>query len=783
MNIRTTGALWAAASWAAASWAAALGTAAILVGQPVLAQPTVDDYQHAMGLRSSWSDLTENIAEPAQWIEGTHRFVYRKTVPGGFQFAVMDAETKQKQPAFDHDRLAAALSTATGKVSSGLHLPFTEPFTSVEISDAGRELTARLDEASWKCSLTDYVCSRLPPHGGHQPRAFDTVRDLKIPADNSPKKSPDGHWLAFVQNWNIAVRASSGGEAILLSSDGSEGEFYDPESIAWSPDSKKLAAYRVRPGFRREVTRVISSPPDQVQPKVAVQLYPKPGDAVDIDRPVIFHVDSKKQLQVPFDQFPNPYTMSALTWLKDSSAVTFEYDQRGHQVYGLFDVNADTAAVRVMAMDRTGTFINTWRRFTHDVGGTGREIIWMSERDGWNHLYLYDGRTGRVKNQITRGEWVVREVIKVDDDKRQIWFAANGVRKNEDPYFQHYYRIDFDGTHLTPLTTASAYHDLTFSSDMNYYVDTYSRIDMPNVAELHRAADGALLAEVERGDITKLIAAGFKAPEVFVAKGRDAKTDIWGIIVRPRNFDPAKKYPVIENIYAGPHASFVPKTFWPFGPPSGGDKVLGMQSMADMGFIVVQIDGMGTLNRSKAFHDVAWKNLGDAGFPDRILWHQAVAAKYPYYDISRVGIYGGSAGGQNALSALEFHPEFYKVAVAYAGCYDNRMDKIGWNEQWMGWPVDASYDQSSGVVNAKNLQGHLLMIVGEQDTNVDPSSTLQVVNALIKARKDFDLLVVPNEGHGALRSSGDVGYGLRRQYDFFVRHLRQEPTPDWNGLP
>ena len=761
--------------------AAALGAAAMLIGQPLPAQPNVDDYAHALGLRSAWSALTENIAEPAQWIEGTHRFVYRKTVPGGFQFVVMDAETKQKQPAFDHDRLATALATATGKVFSGLHLPFTEPFADVEISDGGRALTTEFDGVAWKCSLTDYVCSRLPPHGGHQPRGFETVRDLKIPADNSPKKSPDGRWLAFVENWNIAVRAASGGEAILLSSDGSEGEFYDPESIAWSPDSKKLAAYRVRPGFRREVTRLISSPPDQVQPKVAVQLYPKPGDAVDVDRPVVFHIGRQTQLQVPFDQFPTPYTMSPLTWRKDSRSVTFEYDQRGHQLYSLFEVNADTAAVRIVAMDRAATFINIGRRFTHDVGAMGREIIWMSERDGWNHLYLYDGRTGRVKNQITRGEWVVRDVVKVDDDRRQIWFAASGMRKNEDPYFQHYYRIDFDGTHLTPLTTAGAYHDVAFSSDMNYYVDTYSRVDMPNIAELH-AADGALIAEVERGDITKLVAAGFKAPEVFVAKGRDAKTDIWGVIIRPQNFDPAKKYPVVENIYAGPHDSFVPKTFWPFGPHSGGDKVLGMQSLADMGFIVVQIDGMGTLNRSKAFHDIAWKNLGDAGLPDRILWHQAAAAKYPYYDISRVGIYGGSAGGQNALSALEFHPEFYKVAVAYAGCYDNRMDKISWNEQWMGWPLDASYAKSSGVEHAMNLKGHILLVVGELDMNVDPASTMQVVNALIKARKDFDLLVVPNEGHGVFRSTGDVSYGLRREYDFFVRHLRQEPTPDWNAL-
>jgi dipeptidyl aminopeptidase/acylaminoacyl peptidase len=253
------------------------------------------------------------------------------------------------------------------------------------------------------------------------------------------------------------------------------------------------------------------------------------------------------------------------------------------------------------------------------------------------------------------------------------------------------------------------------------------------------------------------------------------------LIVKPLNFDPAKKYPVIENIYAGPHDSFVPKSFWPFGYHSGGDKVIGMQAQADLGFIVVQMDGMGTANRSKAFHDVAWKNLGDSGFPDRILWHKAAAAKFPWYDISRgVGIYGGSAGGQSTLGALLFHPEFYKVGVAYAGCYDNRMDKIVWNEQWMGWPVDESYARSSGAVNAWKLKGKFFMIFGEQDSNVDPSSSLQVVNALVKAGKDFDLLEVPGGEHTVGRSTGPIDYIERRQFAFFVKNLKGEPTPDWN---
>jgi dipeptidyl aminopeptidase/acylaminoacyl peptidase len=259
-------------------------------------------------------------------------------------------------------------------------------------------------------------------------------------------------------------------------------------------------------------------------------------------------------------------------------------------------------------------------------------------------------------------------------------------------------------------------------------------------------------------------------------------TDIWGVIIRPTNFDPSKRYPVIENIYAGPHDSFVPKTFWPFGGHSSGDKVIGMQAHAELGFIVVMIDGMGTFNRSKAFHDYAWKNVGDAGFPDRILWHQAVAAKYPYYDASRVGIYGGSAGGQNSTGGLLFHPDFYKAAVSYVGCHDNRMDKIGWNERWMGWPVDESYSKSSNVDNAWRLQGALMLVLGELDQNVDPASTMQVVDALIRSNRIFDLLVIPGEGHGAGRTVGPVEYAARRQYDFFVRHLQGVAPPDWNRL-
>jgi dipeptidyl aminopeptidase/acylaminoacyl peptidase len=537
----------------------------------------------------------------------------------------------------------------------------------------------------------------------------------------------------------------------------------------------------VRPGYRREVHYVESSPEDQLQPKYSSIVYAKPGDVLDVDQPVLFHIDTKQQTVVDNTLFPNAFGNSEPVWRKDSRAFTFEYNQRGHQVYRIIEVDAATGKARAIISEEPKTFFyyrpavgglaDSGKKFREDIDD-GKEIIWMSERDGWNHLYLYDGVTGAVKNQITKGEWVVRAVQHVDPAARQIWFSAGGMYAGKDPYFANYYRINFDGSGLTRLTGAEANHAAAFSSDMKFYVDTYSRTDVPPIVELRRTADDALLSTVEHGDMTALSAAGWKAPEVFVAKGRDGKTDIWGVIIRPGNFDPKKKYPVIENIYAGPQGSFVPKSFFAYNQ---------MQSQAELGFIVVQIDGMGTSNRSKAFHDVAWKNLGDAGFPDRMAWHKAVAAKYPSYDITRVGIYGGSAGGQNTLGGLLFHPEFYKAGIAYAGCHDNRMDKIWWNELWMGWPIGPQYAASSNVDNAYRLQGDLLLIVGELDSNVDPSSTFQVVNQLIKHNKTFDLLVVPGANHPAGRGTDPTApYGDHKRFDFFVQHLLGLTPPSWN---
>jgi dipeptidyl aminopeptidase/acylaminoacyl peptidase len=770
----------------------------------IFAQGTAADYERARSLRNKFQRLSVNIPENPNWIEKTSRFWYRKSVKGGNEFVLVDAETLAKRPAFDHEKLAASLSAA----ANGKYTAATLPFNTITFLDNERAIEFATSGSMWKCDLSDYTCKkgRAAPQDtfgrrGRPPEedadqfpqegvndVFDGMVDLspqqgqrrgagfqlQSQAENL-KASPDGKWEALIQNFNVFVRQKGQTEAYPLSLDGSEGNYYTLASINWSPDSKRLVAYRVRPGYSRLVHYIESSPADQLQPKHSTREYAKPGDVLNIAQPVLFEIATKQQFIIDNTYFPNPYSLSNPVWWKDGRAFTFEYNQRGHQAYRVIEVDAATGKARVVLSEEPQTFFSyrplngrqteSGSKYRYDVN-EGKEIIWMSERDGWRHLYLYDGATGKIKNQITKGNWVVRYVDKVDEVKRQVWFQASGMYPGKDPYYTHYYRINFDGSGLVAFTDADGNHTVNFSSDMKYYVDTWSRIDLPTISELRRTEDKKLLLELEKGDISALLAAGWRAPEVFTAMGRDGKTEIWGVIYRPTNFDPAKKYPVIEDIYAGPQGSFVPKTFGRTGPP-----------LAELGFIVVRIDGMGTNNRSKAFHDVAWKNLGDAGFADRILWHKAVAAKYPYYDISRIGIYGTSAGGQNSLGALLFHPEFYKAAVSNSGCHDNRMDKVWWNEQWMGWPLGPHYAASSNVTNAHRLQGKLLLVVPEMDTNVDPASTLQVVNALIKANKKFDLLFVPGGGHGA---GGE--YGQRLLQDFFVHHLLGVEPPDWNKV-
>lgn len=741
--------------------------------------PSVSDYEKSLKLRDDWMYLTRHLAWPAIWVDAQH-YGYRRTREGGFEFVVRHADTGEESPAFDHQRLADALAKMTSQKISAYRLPFST-YVMERHPDAVR---AWIGSGWVRCTLeAAYACAAWEdPADALRPRGWDVVRDLDVSASNLPKRSPDGHYEVFIRADNVVLRTVADGQESVLSQDGTPTDFFDPETIVWAPDSSRFALYKVRAGDARRVVRVESTPRDQLQPRVRTQLYPKPGDAVDVERPVLFDVQGQRT-DIATSLFSTPFRMTPLVFRKDSRTLVFRYTERGFQRVRLIEVEASTGKARSVVEEHSDTFVNDWwyRSEFHDVGNAGKTIIWMSERDGWNHLYRVDAETGRL-HQLTHGDWVVRQILAVDEARQEIWFYANG-REPGDPYLQHAYKIDFSGRHLQHLTPENGWHEISVSPDFSRYVDTWSRLDQPNVMTLRRGTDGDLLETVERANASALFAAGYRPPETFSAPGRDGKTPIWGLIVRPVDYDPARKYPVIESIYAGPHDAHVQKKFWPFDSQSSNERLVGAQALANLGFIVVQIDGMGTMNRSKAFHDVAWKNLGDAGLPDRIAWHKAMAARDPSYDISRgVGIYGASAGGQNALNAIEFYPEFYTVAVAYNGCYDNRLDKVDWNEQWMGWPVDESYARASGVDNAWRVRGQLLLIVGEQDENVDPASTYQVVDALIRAGKDFDLLTVPGAGHGVGRSQGPIDYVQRRKFDFFVRHLLQGKTPRWNAM-
>lgn len=596
-------------------------------------------------------------------------------------------------------------------------------------------------------------------------------------------RSPDGRWDAVVHQHNLSLREVATGKEWPLTTRATETNTYarneeftrsidmdydrpDPKDptpeVYWSPDSSKLVAMCLQPGTKRRVYLIESSPEDQLQPKLESYPYLKPGDDVPIRKPHLFDVAARREIPVADTLFPNPWSIDDLRWRADSGRFTFVYNQRGHQVLRILAVAATNGAVSAVVDEQSPTFICYSSKYFAEYLDDPGEIIWMSERDGWNHLYLYDAQTGVVKNQITKGEWVVRNVVRVDREHRQVWFAAGGIRPGQDPYYLHLCRVNFDGTGLTVLTEGDGTHTEEFSPDRRWFIDTWSRVDCPPVNELRRSADGRLVCRLEQADVREWERAGGRLPERFVARGRDGVTDIYGVIWRPQDFHRFKKYPVIEDIYAGPQDAFAPKNF---------HARYFNQRLANRGFIVVQMDGQGTSNRSKKFHDYCWQNLADAGFPDRIAWIRAAAARYPALDLTRVGIYGTSAGGQDALRGLLDHGDFYRAGVADSGCHDNRMDKIWWNEQWLGWPVDDAYVRSSNVVDAPKLHSALLLMYGEMDRNVDPASTMQVVNALIKAGKNFELLAVPGAGHGIL----SLPYGKLRLEDFFERHLQGKP--------
>lgn len=723
------------------------------------AQVTKADYQRADSI-VKLNDLVYQQINSVQWIDSTSTFWYQTRTRNGMAYVLVNAEKATKKAAFDLEKLVEQIN----KQSDVKTNPKSIQLNKLKFVLKTDQISFESGGYKWSCNLKDYALTKGARIIIETPSAYwnDKFDEL----GNKPVSSPDSAWIAFVKDYNVYVRNVKDKIETQLSFDGSAGDFYSSYFV-WAPDSKKLAGNKVRKNEDHLIYFVESSPKTQLQPILQKRNYLKPGDALPIKRPSLFDLNAMKQIPVESKAFENQYNLSRPKWNSNSQAFTFEYNQRGHQVFQLAEVDAASGKIRLIIDEQSTSFIDySGKHFRYDLDHRD-QIIWMSERDGWNHLYLIDRKTGNVINQITKGNWPVREVVTVNEKQGVILFKASGQNADEDPYFTHYYKVNFDGTGLLDLSPEKMEHQASFSPGYDYFTDTYSTVHTAPVSVLRRSSDGKVILNLEKADITDLLAKGWIAPEPFVAKGRDGTTDIWGNIYRPSTFDPNKKYPVIEYIYAGPHSSFAQKNFRATTSAFSG--------LAELGFIVVQLDGMGTSNRSKAFHDVCWKNLKDAGFPDRIRWIKAAAEKYNYMDTTRVGLFGGSAGGQSTLSGLLFHPEFYKAGSSSCGCHDNRMDKIWWNEQWLGYPIGPQYAECSNVENAGKLQGKLLLMVGELDDNVDPASTMQVVNALIAAKKDFELVVLPGVNH----TLGGT-YGEQKRRDFFLKNLANQTTPDWN---
>lgn len=726
------------------------------------AQGTVEDYNRAYALREKYNAKHVLYAGVVpHWVDQTSAFWYVRQTEKGKEYVKVDAASKKRTALFDQQKMASALTEKAGREINAYNLPLQNCRLNISLDT----LRFQLDGKFWAYSIKN---NRLLDEGAIPSRGKERhwmeVDDEK---EGRPVTSPDGKWTAFIKNDNVYVREVATGKEKQLSQDGTLSNYYS-SYIQWSPDSKSVVSCRIRPVEKRYVYYVESSPADQAQPKLHKQEYAKPGDELRFKVPCIFEVESGRRLIPSTELFSHQYELSGPMWNADSKAITFEYNERGHKVYLVLEMSAVDGSVRTLIEEKEEKYVN-YPRIYRNYLGDGKRIIWSSERDNYNHLYLYDRATGKPLNQITKGEWYVRGVQHVDEANEVIYFSANGMKKGEDPYLIHYYKINFDGSNLVELTPEEGMHQCWYSSDYKYLVDVYSKVDQAPIAVLRDAKNGKIRMQLDKADISALLANGWKAPEVFSAKGRDGKTDMWGVIYRPSNFDPSKKYPVIEYIYSGPGDQYVPKTFSSYN--------WWMTSLAELGFIVVQVDGMTTSFRSKEFEEVCYKNLKDAGLPDHIAWIKAAAQKYPYMDIDRVGIFGCSAGGQESTGAVLFHLEFYKAAYSACGCHDNRMDKIWWNELWMGYPVDESYSACSNVDNAHLLSRPLMLVVGELDDNVDPASTMQVANALIKANKDFELVVIP----GAHHTMGE-DFGEHKRYDFFVRHLMGVTPPSWDKV-
>lgn len=735
-------------------------SAVCLMALPHLfAQRTLEDYQRAQKFLPG---NLRHIVYPADvephWMEKSNRFWYRRISPKGTEFVVVDAAQNTTAPAFDHTQLAAKLSQATKRQFDPTDLPFSD----IEFVENEKAISVSIDGAEWVCQLTTYDCKSHPQRTENR---FETL-------------SPNKRWAAFVKDHNLYLRDTSTGTILQLTQDGISGWDYatplpslrlmvdqrtedvrQPAAVFWSPDSTKFVTYRIDSRNSGRFTSIQFVPPDQLRPRAFTYVYPLPGEVLAKATPVIFDVRSGKRVEVQTAPLELPFQDGpGFDWFADSKSFYYDYDERGYKAKELRIVDGSTGEQKVLIREQSDTYVDPDETFYHFANEIG-DVLWSSERDGWNHLYLYSEKTGQLENQITRGNWVVREIEYVDEKDRRVYFLANGREKNEDPYQTHLYSIGLDGKDIRLLTPENASHSVSMSPDGTFFVDNYSRPDLPGESVLRRSKDGSEVRVLEKADVSGLLQTGWKFAQPFQGKAADGTTEIYGLIWRPSNFDASKKYPIIEQVYTGPQGFFVPKAF---------ASSLRLQSMAELGFIVVMVDGRGTTGRSRAFHQYSYRNLGGA-FEDHVALIKQMAERYPYMDLTRVGIYGTSAGGYGAAHAMLMFPDFYKVGVTISGDHDARLDKAWWNELYQGYPLQDDYVAQSNVTMADRLKGHLLIEHGDIDDNVHPVETMRFVDALMKANKSFDMLFVPNMYHG--ESGEHALYLVRRRWDYFVQYL------------
>jgi len=730
--------------------------------------------------------LVFHTVEHPKWMSDD-RFWYRDRGPDGMTFTLVDPATGTKGPAFDQEKLAAALTAAAGgkKKFDAHHLAITD----IAPSNA-QTAFVNVSGLTMRCDLGSSVkCEEItaPVKDGKAARLLSENHDV-AEADISP----DGTKVAFIRDYNLWVRDMTTGKETQLTKDGVKDFGYatdnagwqqsDHAILVWSPDSKKIATFQQD---QRKDGEMYLVPVTNGHPALKAWKYPLVGDAnVTMIERVIIDVDKRKvvRLKMPPDQHRSTLcddvscgatkTWDDVQWSEDGKHLAFVSTSRDHKQEWLRVANAANGHVRDVMNETVATYFESgngkvnWKYLPQS-----NEVLWFSERDNWGQMYLYDLTTGKLKDQITHGDGNVTQVLHVDEKARKIYFLAVGKEPGRDPYFSAYYSANFDGTGQKLLTPEDADHTVTSSPDGRYFVDVYSMPTQPQTTVV-RDSNGKLITEVAKQDITQLLAAGWVPPTPITVKARDGKTDLYGLMFKPTNLDAAKKYPIVNHVYPGPQAGSC-------GSRSFAASHHDDQSLAELGFVVVCIDGMGTPSRSKAFHDFYSDNLGDDTIPDQIAGMKELAVRYPFIDIDRAGIYGHSGGGNATVSAMFHYPDFFRTGIAESGNHDNRDYEDDWAEKWAGLEVKhpdgtSNYDSQANQNYAKNLKGHLLLVHGTMDNNVPMNNTLLVVDALIKANKDFDLLLIPNAAHAYGKAAQ---YMTRRRWDYFVRYLAGNLPP------